>query len=172
MKSKEIVGIPYFGENTQEIEEMIHSKQISCTKYYQSLWDLIQSEKLDNKIVIINDEQGEWLTYLRDIKFNYRDKVVFIPYYQYKIFEIEYAKNYKKYKGHILFRDDTALIRYDYKLCKNEINLNNNTILLYDFNTDLKYNVTFENYFEYAEFDIDYLYKLYLNSICDYEDYR
>lgn len=110
-------GIPYFGEYTQLIEERIKSLEVYDTVKYDSLYELIQSEKSADKIIVVEDSNGVWLTYIRDIKFNYRDKEAYIPYYTYRLYELDEEYRHK-YKGHILKTDTGISIRYDYKLSK------------------------------------------------------
>ena len=155
-----IPGIPYFGEQSKNVEDTIRKSEISYEKSYNSLYDLIQAEKSEKKIVVIEDEHGIWLTYLRDIRFNYRDREVYLPYYSY---ETRYAyDNYSaKFEGHVL-RDSLdskngIRIRYNYKLCKFNINLINNRLVIYDTYTNKKYIVSFKDWFDSSEFDIDKL---------------
>ena len=163
-------GIPYFGENTQEIEEHIKSLDITDSISYKSLYDLIQSEKSDSKLVVIKEDTNAYFTYLRDIKFNYRDKEVFIPYYSYNTQEIDDIYR-KKYKGHILKSDYGIIVRYNYELRKKNLNLEDNSLILYNFTEDKLYTVKFEAWFSEDKFSIQNLYQLYIEYCGNYEDY-
>ena len=170
MNKRGIPGIPYFGEDTQRIEKEIKDLEVSFSLEYKDLYTLIQNEKSENKIVVIEDKKGVWLTYLRDIKFNYRDSIVFIPYFVYDLFEID--EIYKsKYKGHIVETENGINLRFNYQLCKKELSIANNSFILYDFELNKKYKVSFNRFFEKETFDIDLLYNYYIESCVDYEDF-
>ena len=171
MNKKGIPGVPYFGLDTQEIEENIKTLSISFCKEYDSLYELVQEEKSEDKVVVIEDGEDTWLSFFRDIKFNYRDREVFIPYYVFDIMELKGAEYKNRYKGHIFKNEDGLLIRYNYQLCKRIINLDYNFLILYDFESNQKYKVVFRNYFNSSVFDIQGLYDKYINSCVDYEDY-
>ena len=166
-----IEGIPYFGENTIEIEEHIKNLDISHSITYSDMIDLMDNELTENKIVIIEDEDGVWLTYLRDIKFNYRDKEVYLPYFSYEVKSIDKGKLKSNYKGHLIIKEDTISIRYNYKLKVKDISIENNSILLYDFVTDKKYKVYFDKWYSKTEWSMSNLYNLYLNSCVIEDDY-
>lgn len=165
-------GIPYYGENSIDIEEHIKNKDIEREIKYTSLLELISNETTEDKTVVIEDTNGVWLTYLRDIRFNYRDKILFIPYFTYKIKSIPRRNTRSNQNGHIILREDTIDIRYEYNLCKKSIDKVNNEIILYDITTDEKYKVSFRDWINEKEFSIDKLYDLYLNSCVSEEDYR
>lgn len=172
MNRLELEGIPYFGDNTLDIEKQIKEAEICHTKVYDDMWELIQNEATENKVVVIADDSNCWLSYLRDIRFNYRDKLVFIPYFTYDIHSVDRGRIKSNYKGHIVLNEDTIDIRYNYKFNILDINEMNKIITLYDLDTNKKYNVTFKKWLDKQEFDIEYLYNLYLNSCIDEEDYR
>ena len=165
-------GIPYFGEESLEIEEKIRKSTVVDTIVYSDMLEMLNNEVTENKLVIIKENNTEYFTYLRDIRFNYRDKKAFIPYFTYKVHEIDKGKLRSNYKGHILLNDNTICIRYEYKFNKLDINLVNTTLTVYDVDTDKKYNITFKRWFNRQEFDMDVLYDLYLNSCVTDEDYR
>lgn len=168
-----IQGIPYFGVDTLKIEEKITNNKIEYTKKYDSLYELIQSEKSSDNVVIIENDKGKWITYIRDINFNYRDKEVYIPYYEYKIHKMEKGNIRSNYKGHLRIVDDKIEIRHSYTLRKLYISINsNNSMIIYNFRTDEKYKVTFDKYFSEDKFDIDELYNNYLLYSINEEDYK
>lgn len=165
-------GIPYFGNNTLDIENKIITKNIEYTTEYDSLFDLITAEKSSKNVIIIENSKGVWLTYIRDIQFNYRDKIAFIPYFEYKKHIIDRGNRRSNFKGHIRLLDNTLEIRYEYKLCKLDINLKNNLFIIYNFDTDKKYRVTFKDYYNRQYFDMDNLYNLYLQYCIREEDFN
>lgn len=180
--NKSIPGIPYFGLETQDIMDKIKTSKISRVIEYNSLYDLIQSEKSPTKLIVIDTNTNDRIygdneisvSYLRDICFNYRDKEIFIPYYIYKIFKTpkESKKSMKIYKGHLLDLGDSIGIRYEYKLCSRAINLTYNEIMLYDLEANDLYMVTFNKYYSKSTFNIQELYNNYLAYCCDNEDYK
>lgn len=171
MERNKLDGIPYLGENTYEIEETIKNSVIQYEKDYESLYELINNEVTTNKLVVIDDNNSTFLSYLRDIRFNYRDKVVFIPYFKYKIYEIDKGSTRSNYKGHLILTDNTIKIRYEYKLSKLDISKENNTLILFDVETLTKYKVSFKNWINDTSIDMNKLYKMYLNSCVEIEDY-
>ena len=170
LNKKGIPGIPYFGVKHNKIETDIKSSKVSFEKEYDSLYELIQEEKGKDKIVLISYNDNEWLSYLRDIKFNYRDGLCFIPFYTYDIKEID--EHYKSsYKGHILkLSDETIGIRYNYCLRQQIVDLEHNSFVLYDLEKECKYQVKFKKWYSFDTFDIDELYQLYIDYLKNFED--
>ena len=172
MNKRGIPGIPYFGLNHNEVEEEIIKAPIIMERAFSSLYDCVQTEKSADKIVIVEYDGKEWLTYLRDIRFNYRDKKVFIPFYTFEIQEIN--KEYQhKYEGHILSLDNGKRIgiRYNYCLREHILDIDSkNYLILYDFKSRQKYRVDFYSYYDFNNFDIEELYQLYIDYCKDYED--
>lgn len=164
-------GVPYFGENTIEIERNIKNKKVDTTKIYSSLHKLIQDEKSDSNVIVIENNKGVWLSYIRDIRFNYRDKKVFIPYFEYDIHDIDSSCIYNNNKGHLLVDDNTVHIRYNYKLFNIELSIMNNSFIIYNFDTDKKYRVVFKTYYDKQNFNIKELYDKYLHSCIRDEDF-
>lgn len=161
-----ISGIPYFGEETQELTEKILNKDIEYIEYYESLYELI-NKNLHNKIVVIIN--NKWLSWLNDIAFNYKEHECCIPYYTYELFELNDKKYKSNNKGHLILKDNTLYIRYNYTYKKMSVKVGKESINLYNIDTDKKYSVYINKWIDDNYFEIDKLYRLYLES-CFVED--
>lgn len=165
-----ITGIPYFGENHNEIyDSIINSECTSSKKKYNTLYDLIDDLAYRHVVVII---ENKWVTWLRDIVFNYRDKECYLPYYEYEIYITESKLHRSNNSGHLILNDDGSLsIRYNYIYKKCSIDVNNLSLLVYDVDTSEKYEVTAENWFD-EQFSIDEIYKRYVDSAYLDDEFR
>ena len=158
-----IKGIPYFGDETQEIYDKI--LRVDYTQrnvvHYNSMYDIIK-EYIGQRIIIVID--NKWLSWLNDIVFNYRDKECYIPYYTYELFKIEDKIPKDNNKGHLILKDGALWIRYNYNFKK--YYLDGSKLLLKCFNLDTgnSFLVSTCNWIYDKGFDIDKLYKLYIES--------
>ena len=155
-----IEGIPYFGENNNEITEAIlnadYTKVIDCESMYAFITD-----NINNKIIVVI---GDRLTWLNDIKFNYRDKECFIPYYDFKVAECEYRTSNK---GHLIKKENKTYLRYEYKLEKFRISFDENPVVLrcYNLDTEGSFQISLKKWIKNEEeIDFEKLYKLYVES--------
>lgn len=167
-----IQGIPYFGEKTQEIYEFIQSNRYDeaaiAEVSYDSLYELIISN-IDNNLVVIID--NKWLSWLNDIKFNYRDKEVYVPYYEYKTFKTPKDTYKSNNSGHLILNNGHIDIRYDYKYKKFKLDINKLSLKCLDVNTlEIKV-LTTSKWISDNEFKTDKLYNLYINSSYKDDDY-
>ena len=163
-----ITGIPYFGENNNEIIDEILSSPIDTETTANSLYDFV-IDNIENPIVIIIDDK--WLTWLNDIQFNYRDKTCYIPYYTYDIYELADKEYRNDNKGHLILKGNTLYIRHNYSLNKFDIEMNNLSLLCYNLDTSEKFKVNINCWFNSGVFDLDLLYKLYINSCFSDKDF-
>jgi hypothetical protein len=171
MDRNHIHGIPYYGTNSQEIEYNIRNSEITEEIVYDSLLELISKEATETKTVVIEDTTGMWLSYLRDIRFNYRDKKLFIPYYSYKTYSIPRGNIKRNYNGHLVLNNDTLDIRYEYNFKTLELGTINYSIILYDIEAQKKYKAIYKNLYNNSEFSIEEMYSLYINSCVNEDDY-
>lgn len=161
-----MIGIPYFGEDTYNIINNIQKAQISADKVYPTVYEMIKQEAFKQTVVVIDNC---WLTWLRDIRFNYRDREAKLPYYEFETYDIKVAKNYSNNKGHLLLNPETNIwyIRYNYML--KFLDFKSNTQLtVYDIEKQIKYTISAEDWFTDI-FDLEELYAYYINSAY-YED--
>lgn len=167
-----IQGIPYFGENTQEIYEFIQSNRYdeaeTAEVNYESLYELIYSN-IGKKIIVVLD--NECISWLNDIVFNYRDKVCYMPYYEYKTFEICDKSYRSNNNGHLILNGNHLLIRYEYNYKKLYINENKLLLNCIDLDTMKKLKLTTECWMSRTGFSLDELYELYINSCYKDDDY-
>lgn len=164
-----IQGIPYFGIDTQSIYEHIldssHTNAENVT--YSSMYELIMDNINKRVVVVVNNK---WLTWLNDIVFNYRDKECYIPYYTYSIHTINDRKYKTNDKGHLILNDGTLSFRYNYKLEKLYVGVNNCKLDIVNIDTLERKEVSTSCWISEKEFDIDKLYELYINSAFNEDD--
>lgn len=168
-----IQGIPYFGETTQEIYEYIQSEEYINTEpkeiTYNSLYELIISN-IGKRIIVVID--NKWLTWLTDIVLNYRDKMCYIPYYEYKLFNIPEINFQNNNKGHLILNNKQVTLRYEYNYKKSFVDINNLCIDCVDIDTMDKMRLSTNTWIDKTEFSIEKLYNLYLNSCYSDDDFR
>lgn len=173
---RHLYGIPYFGEDTEKVWDTALKTGKSKKKAYKSLMEFIREEATENKLVIID---GEYLTYLRDIRFNYRDKEILIPYYSYQTFPID--KTRRKRDGHLLLDErNNVILRYNYELRKKVISRGDGRedkeedwiLQLYDINSEEHIETVIQHKF-YGDdtFSMEELYNRYINACYMQEDY-
>lgn len=163
-----IHGIPYFGENTQEIIDEIRNTTDYKEIAYKSLYDAI-IDNINKKIIVVIDDV--WLTWLNDILFNYRDKECYIPYFTYDIFEIKEPNIYSNNKGHLILKDNSLFIRYKYTYNKFNININNLKLRCINIDTMESFIISTNSWIKDETIDFDKLYKLYVESSYKDDDF-
>lgn len=167
MNKRGIPGVPYLGEETDKKLEKIYRLPLGVKKYF-SLYELVQTEKSADTLVIVEQFGKMWCTYLRDIRFDYKHRKVFIPYYTYDV-KITDAKYNKKKHIHLMNVNEKVGIRYNY--CLKEIDLSKtNEIVLYNFSTNSKYIAQFTHLFGEPTFDMNELYSKYIDYSRNFED--
>lgn len=165
-----IKGIPYFGEQTQEIVDSILNidTDIIYEKKYDSLYDLILSN-IDKHIIVVID--NKWLTWLNDIVFNYRDRECYIPYYTYKEQLITDRTFRTNNKGHLILDGDNIRVRYEYSYHKLNITVDNLALDCVNIDTQERLIVRTNNWINEAAVDFDKLHKLYVESSYKDDDF-
>lgn len=165
-----IKGIPYFGEQTQELMNYILHTDFDSVPVarYKNLYEVVQDSVNDEVIVVIDNK---WVTWLNDIVFNYRDKECYIPYYSYKEYLIEDRVFKTNNKGHLILTDDGLKIRYEYKY--NKINITDGKVRLHcvDMLTLDKLVIATDGWADDDSIDLDKLYRLYINSCYKDDDF-
>lgn len=154
--------IPYFGKESNCIREEINTSQIEDI-ITTDLYSFVMNHLENDTIFIINKY---FYSYVSDIKFNYRDKRCFIPYYAYSLYP-DRLLTVNDNNGHLIVEDDHRYVRYNFEYSELEVKLNTE-YLVYSIRQRKKYKIIFNRY--YTEiFSIEMLYKLYFNS-CFKED--
>lgn len=104
LRSKEIdsvaYGIPFLGENNIEKWHRIlkQSKDTQSIKQSETqLLKLISSIEEKTKLVVID---GQYLTWLEDIRFDYIKHICYTPYLKFDLFSQNIVRNVDKNKGH------------------------------------------------------------------------
>lgn len=164
-----IPGIPYLGENHNEIIHDVLMRDIDSHRDFESLYDLMQESLKYDRLLIIDDE---WTTWMNDITFNYRDKQVYIPYYKYMLYQANSDMVKNDNKGHLLYTGNTLLIRYDYEITKLVVDINNIAFVVYDRVCDEKqlWTVSSKLWTTRERFNINELYQLYIDSCYEQDD--
>ncbi len=164
-----ITGIPYFGENTQQIAEYILSNACNIHETVcMSMYEFIMSN-IDKHVVVLID--NKWVTWLNDIVFNYRDKECYIPYYSYKEYEIEDRTFKTNGRGHLILKDNHLRVRYDYIYNKFDITLPNLRLTCINIDTKEIFDVIINQWITDTDIDLDKLYKLYINASYKDDDF-
>lgn len=142
----------------------ILSMSIEEHKEYETMSDLISAETASRTIVIIDNQ---WFSWLHDIRFNYRDSSVGLPYYMYELLDLGPIGNQSLNKGHILIdkTTDTWLLRYNYDLKMMPVTINQK-LILFNLDTHKKYSVSAKAWYK-DTFNLEELYTIYLMSAYD-----
>lgn len=156
-----IQGIPFFGEQHNELAKLILNARATSHIDYLTVFDMIKAEAFKHTVVIIDNK---WFTWLHDIRFNYRDDIVELPYFTYEIYETEMRQNQTDNKGHLILdkENKTVLLRHNYNLQMLSITPDTELTLV-DLSDLSKYTVKASKWY-YSIFDINDLYIKYINS--------
>lgn len=153
-------GPVFLGEDTQELLDQILQKEID--KHIEmSIYSFIQEYGNEDNLVIVDNL---WFSYIRDIRFDYFNKSIFVPYYSYETNIID--KKPKKKDGHLFVDKETGniIVRYNYRLERKQVCVDS-SLIIYDFERTEKIEITFNKYTESNfEFSLEKVYNLYLDS--------
>ena len=154
-------GIPFFDNyNTNEIYNKIKHTDKSEYKLVEgSLYKLVTDEYRDNFIVVIDN----YLTWLKDIKFNYRDKECYIPYYTFKLYESSVQANIQDFEHIYEDEEGKTFIRYDYELHHRNVDVDN-LLFIYDLENDRFFAYHITSWIDDTEIDLKKLHDLYVGS--------
>lgn len=160
-----IKAIPYFGDKNNEIINSMFSMEIK-EEINTDIYSYINSH-VDNCNTLVVLIDNKYLTYLSDIQFNYRDKKIVLPYWEYDLYKITKEDNIavKKDKFQYLVRDNEGnfYVRYNYRYRELQVKVGT-SIDVFDINTETKQRINFNALTTMKEFDIDELYTLYVES--------
>jgi hypothetical protein len=151
-----------------KINELCNSKGL--TVHVSDMYSLFLSlAHLDFLFVI--EANGTWVSWCRDVRFNYRDKFVFIPYYRYKTEQYELKHHFKDMSHIDLVDSDVANVRYDFEmdsitLDDRRIGFRADSVVLYNPESKVKYRLSIKEvpYFSPSEFSMEDLFTRYLTS--------
>lgn len=161
-------GIPFFGKEHNSIYAELIKSEATRLVHYNTMYEMIVSELPNNPVVVIDNT---WCSWLKDAKFNYRDRAAYIPYYTYQLCDMTVAKNHSDNKGHLLLDTATSTLslRHTYKLEKLDLDIKQE-LTLFNVETREKYSVVVANWYE-PTFDEYDLYIKYLSSAYyDFDD--
>lgn len=158
--------IPYFGENSNEVMKKINESIFSDDILRIDLYKFIQ-ENIEKDIVFyIKDYVYVWVD---DIKFNYRDKECYLPYFDFDLYEEEKGR-LDDNKGHLIIKDDKRYVRYNFEYKREKIELDKEYIC-YSLRQQKKFKVIFTKY-NTDVFSIERLYDLYIQASYKDDNYE
>ena len=114
MYKRELVGIPYIGNNDLNKINNTDENEIETIEI-ESLLEIVNRYATRQYIVIIDKKNG-YYSFLRDICFDYVSGQVFIPYLTYELKEIHNFRG--KRDRHLLIVDGEVNIRYNFDIGK------------------------------------------------------
>lgn len=154
MKQVKLEGIPYLVNEKVELYKSLKPiKQLNI-----SVFDFIEQYAYKPTLVRI---QG-YFTWLHDIRFNYRDKVIEIPYYSYDEFFTDKIPSREIHRNHLDIRPEGLYVKYNFK--KQVINFDlKSSLTIIDTESEQAYLVCFTSWFN-GNLKITELYKRWLNS--------
>ena len=167
-----IKAIPYFGKNNNDVSKYIIEKEPESDIIETDIYSFINNNiNPDNTLVVIID--NKYFTYLDDIQFNYRDHKIVLPYWKYELHKVTEQDDItiKRDIFQYIIKDESEnfYIRHNYNY--QELMIQPGVILtLFDLKVDKKFKVKFTALTTLKSFDIDKLYKLYIESA--YTDYE
>lgn len=162
-------GIPYWGESTFEDMRTLARKfeEVQIEDYVSAsdMFTLFHELGSKNYVFILREKDGTFFSWCKDIRFDYRDKVVYIPYYTYSEKSVKTSKEYK----HLDRIGDTINVHYGFQARLMPVyvpTLNYKIAELYVANIEelaiFRVQIS-ENYLEDSP-SIDQLYRAYLNA--------
>lgn len=178
-------GTPYWGNSTfSDLTGLVSRKPVEIDK--NKLSDICNKKGVNicvkdlytaflaivelNLIILVDKDKG-FCSWGRDVRFNYRDKYIFLPYYSFDREEIERKAKVKDTKYLDMVNEKTVSIKYNFKLetlviDNRESNYRLDSLLLYDLDTRDFYNLVISDlsYLEQDFFDVEDLYSRYINS--------
>jgi hypothetical protein len=168
-----IKGIPYWGENTWSDLTMIRSKdynnilELNFPDSVRDLYDAFYFLAKQDYLYIIHDALGIWLSWCKDIRFNYRDKLVFLPYLRYETTQVKSNKKHKHF--------DNPNVYFNYELVlkpiiQKQLGVEDLKFIIFDYRTGEFRRVDLTKYkYITSKYSIEELYKNYLNA-CYYDE--
>lgn len=169
-------GIPYFYENNNEVYRYLIEKEVSdkieenTDIKETSILDLINwtlNNDINTAIIIDNT----FISFIRDIQFNYANHIIEIPYMRYEVDTVE-SKTTNK---HIIRKSSKEVyVRYNYEYAKHQIKIGDTLKILSI--SDEKINISQIKLTSYtgslAEASTEKLLELYHNYCYQDDDYR
>ena len=155
--------IPYFGTESNKIMEQINTSQIS-EEIHTDLYSFVLDHIENDMVFVINDYIYSWVS---DIKFNYRDKECFIPYYDFELYEESQRQNDNN--GHLIVKNNKRYVRYNFDFKRLFVELNKDYVV-YSTSQGKKFKIFFTGFYT-GIFSVKNLYSLYLNACYNDDNY-
>jgi hypothetical protein len=178
-------GTPYWGKETfQEVRDIKELPTNDLT--IDKITDLCKSKglvvniedtyslffalsKLD--LLFITENKNTYVTWCRDIRFNYRDRNIYIPYFEYETEQRTFKRTLLENAFLDMPNPKTLNIRHNFKLSSTKVNdrkdsTNIDSLLLYDHINKIKYHLPYPSlpYLIQPDFSLADLAERYLNS--------
>lgn len=169
-------GIPYFYENNNEVYRYLIEKEVSDK--IEENTDIKETSILDLINWIFNNDinaaiiiDNTFISFIRDIQFNYANHIIEIPYMRYEVDTVE-SKTTNK---HIIRKSSKEVyVRYNYEYAKHQIKLGDTLKILSI--SDEKINISQVKLTSYtgslSEASTEKLLELYHNYCYQDDDYR
>ena len=147
-------GIPYLTDPNFDIDNKIYTEKSITLRELAEL-------AINTDVLVILD--NKWVSWLKDLRFNYRDKRCYLPYYTYELTCIGCSKTSTDFNQ--LYTDEQGLsyIRHSYNYSELEVAPNTK---LYTYSCDtgdyILYNIT--GFSKDIDFNLETLYQKYLVS--------
>lgn len=178
-------GTPYWGENTfndirnipeLELEELTLEKISELCNDRGLLYDVkdiytlfLSLAELD--FLFLYGDSEAFLSWCRDIRFNYRDRYIFIPFYTYDTKTVVVDRKVVNQKFLDVVDDRTVHVRYNFSLKKTVVNnrkdnFSEKELYLYDYISKKKYHLALPTipFIEKGVFSLNELSDRYINS--------
>lgn len=109
-------GIPYWGKETFKDMRKMEKKEGREKQIEEmgvgDMYGLFFELSKRNAIIRVQDDGRYYYAYARDIIWDYRDRVIILPYWRYKEVAMEYNT---KDKRHLDYDGTTVVLRYEYE---------------------------------------------------------
>jgi hypothetical protein len=178
-------GIPYWGtESFSDIRDLVNLKIEALT--LDKINDLCKNKGILIHVtdmyslflalshldfIFVIEQDGTWVSWCRDIRFNYRDRFLFIPYYKYKAENYTIKKHFKDMSKLDLVAENTLSIKYDFEIAtmlleERTTGFRLETITLYDYENKSKYSLSLRGitHFTPSTFSLGNLHDRYIAS--------
>lgn len=156
-------GIPYFGDNNQEVICEALESQVSSAENI-TLYELLSNLEEKTKVVVVD---GKWLTWLEDIQLDYRNHIARIPYYEYSTALYQMSEREKNHNHpHIRKDGDLMYIRFGFDMKFVAVDIGSD-IIIFDVKEKRKIRYCIRGWFSGA-FAVETLYRLY-REYCFYD---
>lgn len=171
-------GIPTFSKNTQVILDTLEGKEIKefpteLLGSNKDMYTLFSYLAKNNFLAVIQQESGNYFSWCWDVRFNYRDREVVLPYFSYDVTTKKAHKvDLDNKRINVVNKDDKdySILRYNldfnlYVIDEPKNNYRLASLLVYNYVDDILYNLELTDlpYFSSDTFSVEELLDKYTN---------